>query len=122
MSEISKIRSNCDQAVWKAFYAQLSCLIVALLAWHGVLNIFGDTPELWFQRSGSIIVVIAALSEYYLFDIKSAFPKEAYAVPYALKEWEKDRLRYIEYSGFILMAAGTLVWGYGDLLYCWVTQ
>jgi hypothetical protein len=78
-----------------------------------------ETNSTWFQRSGSLVVLFAALSEFLLlktYDYIS--PSEAaYVVPFDTPKWYKTLYNVIAVAGVFLLVAGTLIWGYGDYIH-----
>jgi hypothetical protein len=73
----------------------------------------------WFQRSGAITVVLSLLAEIKYNSIENtALPKThefLYCNMY-LKMHYETKVKIINYLNFTVVAAGTIVWGYGDLL------
>jgi len=88
-----------------------------------VLSVFdafrpaSETFATWFQRSGSIMVVFALISEmraYQMFDIF----KPAGYVDITYTETEKkysSQVTMCNIIAFTLIVVGTLIWGYGDI-------
>lgn len=78
-----------------------------------------DDPEIWFQRSGSVLVIFALLIEAYVVSINNRLN------PIGWADLDVDLLRkhYLHKHSrlqFILtfqLLVGTLIWGYGDLIY-----
>lgn len=77
----------------------------------------GETQAEWFQRSGSLMVVIAILIELRLITIQEYFDplNVKYTVPIDL-----PRALHISYGVIVtintlIIIAGTLIWGYGDI-------
>ena len=95
--------------------AVLSPLIALIVPWMPE----EETLCSWFQRSGSIMVVFALLAETTALRFQKAlFPKSAFSN----KEVEAARKTYWKHpaimnsSAFLLIAIGTFIWGYGDIL------
>ncbi len=82
----------------------------------------GNNDTYWFQRSGSVVVVLAAWLEYRqikpFFDVLKLKDKAANAGNKYFGLWAEDTVRNF-FSGIALFLAiaGTIVWGYGDLLF-----
>jgi hypothetical protein len=94
-------------------------VIPAVLAigmdWHPA----GDSPGVWFQRSGSILVVFSVLADAILASLfTSLFPGSQTVV---LTDDDAVSLKpfYTIVSVFavIFTAVGTVIWGYGDLFF-----
>lgn len=62
-----------------------------------------------FQRSGSILVVLGAVSESKHVEKVIAEDKGIIGAPLSLKQ------NFIIHSGFFVAIAGTLIWGFGDI-------
>ena len=72
----------------------------------------------WFQRSGSTMVVLALLAEvraYQMFDVfkPSGFVSDTY---FETKKKYYSQVKLYSLVAFILIAVGTIIWGYGDIL------
>ena len=77
-----------------------------------------ETLGSWLQRSGSVMVVLALLAEmraYQMLDVfkPSGFVGETYS---EVQEKYLPQVKLFNFLAFILIAVGTLIWGYGDLL------
>ena len=94
----------------------LFAVIVLAATYNGILLPEIDDPDVWFQRSGSVAVFIAVYLEYIAqFQLKN------------LAEFEIERITFDRpFSSYFelisqfcvgLAIIGTIVWGYGDLLY-----
>lgn len=90
-----------------------------ILAFFGVCMPGSESTQIWFQRSGALTVLFAVWMEYILsksnehinlsgvvISRQTQLSKE-YKVPY----------RIIQYLGILLAIVGTVIWGYGDLIY-----
>ncbi len=80
----------------------------------------GEAPAIWFQRSGAMTVTFALLAEIFAIRFQKAlFPKSAFGNTEAEKARPIYRKRpaIMNSSAFLLIASGTLIWGYGDLMY-----
>ncbi|WP_226669131.1 hypothetical protein [Microbulbifer aggregans] len=91
-------------------------LAVMICSSQGVMLPSIDKPEIWFQRSGSVAVFIAVYLEYIAqYQLKT--------IPELAREGINLSNPYSNYFGWIskacvaLAVVGTIVWGYGDLLY-----
>lgn len=80
----------------------------------------GEAQAIWFQRSGAMSVTFALLAEIFTIRFQKAlFPNSAFGNVEAEKArriyWRRPAL--MNSSAFMLIATGTLIWGYGDLMY-----
>jgi hypothetical protein len=78
-----------------------------------------ETSAIWFQRSGSLVVLFSALAEFIVlktYDYIS--PSEAaYSVPFDTPRYFQTIYNGISTIGIILLVSGTLIWGYGDIIH-----
>ena len=103
------------------------CVLVYLsLVTVGLSGLFKPEAEpiaTWFSRSGSIVTVCAIFMEFLIINIQE-FIKTAY------KDEDEKKSHYFKpehvihlslkvasYASLILVVIGTLVWGYGDVIY-----
>lgn len=100
------------------FFSILAFLVIPALTLSGVLKPENESLCIWFQRSGSLMVLIASFSEYFSIKMLNVFsPAHITNEPVF-----NTKLKYTLQAGSlmtvsaILIAIGTIVWGYGDLL------
>ena len=99
-----------------------SLLLVAAaiptLAYFGCFKPVEEPQNTWFQRSGSLTVLVAVSIEFLLTKLHK-YPGligllgEMKPGP---ARWHSITYRIIFYSAGFLAAIGTVIWGYGDLL------
>ena len=93
--------------------------IVPFLAVFGVLKPEQESAGIWFQRCGSIVVLLGSLAEYYSFKMHNVFSPEHIAN----EPLFNTKLKYCLQAKFLMamsalfIAIGTLIWGYGDLFF-----
>lgn len=75
--------------------------MIFIMFWSLTFKFDGESYAKSFQRSGSMIVLIAGIAEYILFIGDSTRPK--------------NKVFKALFSGFLVY--GTVVWGYGDLAF-----
>ncbi|MEX1215726.1 hypothetical protein [Saccharospirillum sp.] len=78
----------------------------------------GDSPGVWFQRSGSILVVFSVLADAILASLfTSLFPGSQTVV---LTDDDAVSLKplytIVSIFAVVFTVVGTVIWGYGDLL------
>lgn len=97
--------------IW--FFLLLQILILVSGTSSYFATIIGDKPEFWFQRSGSILVGLAVFTEIII--IHKSFTKEHFLV----KDIELNNLlkSHLNYAVAMTALIGTIIWGYGDLIY-----
>lgn len=82
-----------------------------------------DSEENWFARSGAVLSFISVVIQFMLSSLKKAELENLFKKEVRLKEKinavkEKDFIyEIISISSVITGLVGTMIWGYGDLLY-----
>lgn len=121
--------SEIDVNTWSDFYIKgfiyillgfVVSLIILLNGWYSWLNYFNDKPEIWFQRSGSLMVICLIFSEYHIYNIASDISKPNVNIStYAIqtKILFKPYIKPIQFIAIFLAIISTFIWGYGDLLF-----
>mgnify|MGYP001762254488 CR=1 FL=1 len=102
----------------KLFCFVLAGLISPLIM--QMLRLESQDPSLWFQRSGSIMVVLALLAELRVLTIDRLIVARDHSFLYCHMYIEQKyliRLKVISYVPYVVVALGTVIWGYGDLVY-----
>lgn len=77
-----------------------------------------ETLSIWFQRSGSLMVIIAIITEFKLFSLNDYFDlndTRMYA-PVDLPKIYKSVYFVVTIMALMSMLIGTLIWGYGDII------
>ena len=108
-----QIKRNC-----KYFIVSLAvCISIPLIALGVPFKADNDTLGEWFQRSGSMMIVIALISEVWAIKTFNVLNPSGF-VENGFNEVKK-KYSYLpgRMSKFVLglIAIGTLIWGYGDL-------
>ena len=99
-------------------FLALASFLVPFFSFIDIYSYFNDTSNVWFQRSGSIMVVLAAFSEMYAFKMQELLtPHRELALVdiEVLQSQYLSRANKLKIISAILIAIGTLIWGYGDL-------
>lgn len=111
---------HTEASIRKIFIKSISWLVLAyIIASFAALLPplpIDETQQSWFQRSGSIVVILSVWVEFKLFDIKSYFDKSAYSVPFELSNSYHFAYKTISIITVFTAISGTVIWGYGDLL------
>lgn len=96
----------------------LISIAVVIAAYNSVLIPCEESPDILFQRSGSIVVVFAVLIEYKLFSINGYINPTGLTTNWDVINNKKYDTIHKVASSFaaILAVSGTVIWGYGDLL------
>ncbi|MFD2168293.1 hypothetical protein ACFSJY_18695 [Thalassotalea euphylliae] len=102
------------------------------LIWFGLYNFVGENEAIWYQRSGSLIVFLSVLAEYFHLKIQNMVNNTL--IDYGdgkymtrmqnfksknLPSSYSDPTFNIIFSPQIVICGllGTVIWGYGDLFY-----
>lgn len=99
-------------------FAWLAFAAIPLLAILGFLKPSDEPLNIWFQRSGSIMVLIASFAEYYSIKMDNVFSPTLLANEPLFNTKAKYCLQAKKLMAIsaIFIGLGTLVWGYGDVL------
>tara|TARA_R110000737_G_scaffold116732_2_gene149371 strand:+ start:459 stop:788 length:330 start_codon:yes stop_codon:yes gene_type:complete len=97
-STTGKRAENIDPVIYRCHIMMAVGYCIVMLAGIGTFKPFHVLPEVWFQRSGSLLVLVAVYCE-----IVSSNNKDNY-------------IRFIAHSTVVV---GTCIWGYGDFIYVW---
>ena len=100
----------------------LAC-VIPIFAWHGFFQ-QDDYVSIWFQRSGSLTVLLAGWAEYKIFKLRDltnpisdvGITWQDLAHQGVLCSKHGKVIGIIDYIFKLLIVIGTLIWGYGDLL------
>lgn len=120
-SESKEERKRVRRVVRKLVISSLLlvlALIIPISALIGIGKPSAESPETWFQRSGSIVVLLAVLAEVALYPIRTNMILNGNLKtidPHPLENL-RPWFRAILYIAAFAIIAGTCIWGYGDLL------
>ena len=100
----------------------LGCFISAIIIPIAIFMIFSDPVKVsqWIQRVGSVVLVFAILAEIKGQTVRrSIFVVSSYRLYCELYIQNKYQFLapIVQYSTYLLVAIGTLMTGYGDLMY-----
>ncbi|MEW4983923.1 MAG: hypothetical protein AB1Y26_11850 [Cycloclasticus sp.] len=121
MEQFRKIEYEKEAVAYRAIVVALAMVIslVPLLAVFGVLKPEYESSGIWFQRCGSVVVLLGSLAEYFSFKMHNVFSPEHIANEPIFNIKLKYRLqakRLMAISA-LFIALGTVIWGYGDLFF-----
>ncbi len=120
--------SEGENNSWKLLYlkgtiiavvAFLVSILFLISSWYGWFNLFGDEPKVWFQRSGSIMVVILLLAEYQVYKMVTDL-RQGNMIPHSARRTQDKYRPYIPYLQYVAILAtllATIIWGYGDIVF-----
>ncbi len=89
-------------------------VIFTISAYAGVLIPKCESPAIWFQRSGSVVTVLVLIADYLSFRVTSSHPEVEELEAIKSFSW---LLPVTKGVAIIMTIAGTLTWGYGDIIY-----
>jgi hypothetical protein len=102
----------------RTFYVFMALSLIAPLL-SLLIRPDSESFEAWVQRAGSIIVVLSLLAEIKVNELNKLAIKQDHTFLYCnifLKNKYEKKLGISNYLTFICISAGTVVWGYGDVL------
>lgn len=97
-----------------------SCsLCILLVGWNGWLNVFGDKPEAWFQRSGSMMLVTLLIADYYVYRLSTDVNDLNMIPSHAVKTKDAYRpyIKILHPIAIVFTLLATVICGYGDLIF-----
>jgi general stress protein CsbA len=119
--------SEQEKEVRLSIFLWIGCVLSALIIPAVVIFLFAQptSQPQWVQRGGTIVLVFAILAEIKaqavrrnIFIVSS---NRLYCELY-IEEKYKKLMPYVQYFTYLLIAVGTLITGYGDLVYQWLLQ
>lgn len=95
---------------------------VPILSLLNGLRPHDEAPGLWFGRSGAVMTAFAAFAQFKAAGIEMMLRGTTFA-----ESWEAYRIhichqQVLSWASLVLIVLGTLVWGYGDLIYAAVAH
>ena len=120
---IDQFLADAEVRIRRALFWSIPLLLLTLAlpvaALYGVLVPENESISTWFQRSGSIMVICSLWVEYKLFGINGdVFPSGLCSgQEVRLAEQYKLRVQIVKYMAVVGALSGTVIWGYGDLLW-----
>ncbi|MCX7548145.1 hypothetical protein OS188_09285 [Xanthomarina sp. F1114] len=108
-------KKNYRLPVALLIFGVIFCVISAFMS----LN----STETWFARSGAVLSFVSVAIQFILSNLKKAEIENLFKTDLGLREKfdvvkEKDTLHdFISVSSTITGLIGTIIWGYGDLLF-----
>ena len=111
---VPKVKIN----LWYAFALLVLAVAVTAMAYLGLLRPQEEEQSIWFQRSGSVMVVCAIWAEIRLFKIDNLVnPSGLVSAEFRTFEPFKRWYFFLRIAGFFIAILGTMVWGYGDIFF-----
>ncbi|QTW17835.1 hypothetical protein [Comamonas kerstersii] len=121
-----------DEAKVQKKRATANCFLIAIALtlffgwfWVFVAALVAQKAD-WFARSGSVLTIASLLATLHLSRLNSFLVGECGEMPCVYGKEIYDEFKNIRTSAMWLAQfstiVGTLVWGYGDLLFGWLTR
>ena len=112
--KVTIIETQLIQSILIILSALLVPILSVLCKWYPE----GESVGSWFQRSGSLVVMLTIWAEYKLFSINSEINPTGIVISKHTEIKNKYKKPHIitSYCALTLAILGTIIWGYGDLL------
>lgn len=118
---------------WRVMYRNGTIIIVTgfilsiyilTAGWNGWLNDFNDKPEIWFQRSGSLMTVVLLVADYYVYKLFNDVGESNMMPRFAMRTKDAYRkyVKIFPYFAIFLTVLATFIWGYGDIIFLEIQQ
>lgn len=88
------------------------------------LDVSKDQAQ-WFSRSGAVLTVSSLFATIWLAGLRSALVGDGgYGSIYGIEVYKEFKAQQTGayWASHISAVAGTVIWGYGDLFYSWLTR
>jgi len=122
MKEVEGMGKDEKKVIWALLNSVpliFLAIVAPIAAYKGIYIFPGESVESWFQRSGSVTVLFAVWTEYNLSKANGYISPSGIITNEQEELSNKYKLAYnlIRYFGVLLAIVGTMIWGYGDLIY-----
>lgn len=124
--------SDYVEALRKSANAENKKVIIVLISfilssffivagWNGQLKPDIDDPSIWFQRSGSVVVLSSLFVDFFISREKTRmsnqFPNKWQGDFFEVFEKYLPIFKILHIISIIFAVVGTIIWGYGDLIF-----
>jgi hypothetical protein len=100
-----------------AFMLCLCAVIPPLLSLAGMFRPPAEPPGQWFERSGAVMTVFAVFAQFKANSIATMIAGGTFGESWEAYRKYKGTLAWVAGLSLVLVVLGTVVWGYGDLLF-----
>jgi hypothetical protein len=100
-----------------AFGLCLCAVIPPLLSLVGMFRPQAEPPGQWFERSGAVMTVFAVFAQFKANSIAAMIAGGTFGESWELYHKYKRHQAVAAALSLVLVVLGTVVWGYGDLLF-----
>ncbi|KYN82192.1 hypothetical protein ATY35_19695 [Vibrio cidicii] len=127
--ELVEMKKKVERELLTSVPILLLAFTFPILAWFGVFQL-EDNSAIWFQRSGSVTVLFAVWVEFKLFKLAGLInPISENGKTYDdmlksdyLQTHNSKKIQIIKCLAAVLAISGTVIWGYGDLIFISLSQ
>lgn len=112
------LEQNITSAILKAIILLVVGYLVVFFSLYKDINSSETSLNFWFQRSGSVAVLLSALAEFCLLKVNPIDinpPKLAYVADTEYSERYGAIFNLTSCWAVGTLVVGTLIWGYGDI-------
>ncbi len=114
------------RCIFAGAFLMVICFLCWNYAWSGAFIPEGESPSVWFQRSGSISLVFCILAEIYFLEnlalASMILSKNPNIDESFFQFWFNNISSYVRFFVHFLTIFSTLIWGYGDVVHKMLTQ
>ncbi len=105
-------------SLWLCLIAFSLIILIPILSYNSFFKPVEDPANIWFQRSGALITICALFMDLQIYRINQFLNPSGYvSVGFSEFKSKYNKLYvFLTIIGFLSTVAGTVVWGYGDLL------
>ena len=113
------VKSIDKKLTFASILVVISVLFSTLQLFIPTLNPTSEAHHLWFQRSGSFVVLASIWAEFVVVRLDGYFDtyNEKYMLLEPMRPSSYMMHNYLSKSAIVLAIYGTFIWGYGDLLF-----
>jgi len=104
------------EILWAISLCMIAIILPCVLAFVPVLKPKSEHANLWFQRSGSLMTVIAAVAYAKASNLLEMIRGGTFAESWSTYHKYSTLQHVVSWTSVILISIGTVIWGYGDLL------
>jgi hypothetical protein len=105
------------RAILWAFGLCVCAVIPPLFSMLGSFRPQAETPGQWFERSGALMTVIAVFAQFKAGSIATMIAGGTFGESWEAYHKYKRHQAVVAGLSLVLVVIGTIVWGYGDLLF-----
>lgn len=120
-SEVEKLNREHEKRIRRTIlWAYGLCLCAVIPPLFLILGIFRPQPELfgqWFARSGAVMSAIAVVAQFKASGIATMIRGSTFGESWGFYRKYSRLQAFVDGLSLALVVTGTIVWGFGDLLF-----